>query len=80
MEEFLAQCRPVDTEYFGRPALVATREIHHRRKQWMFHFTQYQVVQLSGIIAVEIPKIFLQCFFGQVSERPVSDLNKRCLF
>jgi len=67
--EFLAQRAAIDAEYAGSLALIAPGVIHYDLEQRPFHFTDDEVVQFTGAVAVECGEILIQCVFCVPAKR-----------
>src|ERR1044072_1743152 len=68
LPQFLAQCAPVDPEDRGGAALVARRIVEHGAEQGFFDLAQHQVVQVRGLVAVEVREVVGEGALGVVSE------------
>src|SRR5512147_1973479 len=60
LTHLLAQGTPVDAEYGRGAALVAGRVVEHGAEQGLFDLAQHHVVQVRGLVAVQVGKIIRQ--------------------
>src|SRR6185295_5081240 len=68
LAQLLAQRAPVDAEDRGGAALVARRIVEHGAEQGFFNLAQHQVVQVRGLVAVEVREVVGESALGVVSE------------
>src|SRR3989304_3209243 len=55
--EFFTQGAAVKPQYFGRPALVATRILHDRGQQGLFHFADDHLIQIFYLVAIKVLEV-----------------------
>ena len=67
--EFFSKCAAVDAENTCGLALVAVRVVHDDLQEWPFHFTDDEVVEVPGAIAIERLEIGIECVFSVLAKR-----------
>ena len=68
LTEFLAQRAAVDAEDRGGAALVARGVVEHGAEQGLFDFAQHEVVQVRGLVAVQVGEVVGECSLGVVTQ------------